>query len=192
MVLLAAVVLAVVGLQADLAESTLRREGLIPDIEQRDSDDQPEDVDGAPTDPTKGPGHQTHQTPEQIVGVDQKRERCVQSRPIGKVEVGGQFQRVAPLQIEEMVAPFRGSGFLSIDLDTLRAALETIPWVDRARVERRRRQAHEPQAAIDVLHQVCRQPADGVHPGRRPRRRGPVFEIVFVGGHVFLLFTLYF
>ena len=31
-------------------------------------------------------------------------------RPIGKVEVGGQFQRVAPLQIEEMVAPFRGSG----------------------------------------------------------------------------------
>ncbi len=58
-------------------------------------------------------------------------------RPIGKVEVGGQFQRVAPLQIEEVVAPFRGSGFLSIDLDALRAALETIPWVDRARVERK-------------------------------------------------------
>ena len=58
-------------------------------------------------------------------------------RPIGKVEVGGQFQRVAPLQIEEVVAPFRGSGFLSVDLDALRAALETIPWVDRARVERK-------------------------------------------------------
>src|SRR5690606_3850422 len=58
-------------------------------------------------------------------------------RPIGKVEVGGQFQRVAVLQIEEVVAPFRGSGFLSIDLDSLRAALETIPWVDRARVERK-------------------------------------------------------
>lgn len=58
-------------------------------------------------------------------------------RPIGKVEVGGQFQRVAPVQIEEVVAPFRGSGFLSIDLDVLRAALETIPWVDRARVERK-------------------------------------------------------
>lgn len=58
-------------------------------------------------------------------------------RPIGKVEVGGQFQRVAPLQIEEVVAPFRGAGFLSIDLDALRAALETIPWVDRARVERK-------------------------------------------------------
>lgn len=58
-------------------------------------------------------------------------------RPIGKVEVGGQFQRVAPLQIEEVVAPFRGSGFLSIDLDALRASLESIPWVDRARVERK-------------------------------------------------------
>lgn len=58
-------------------------------------------------------------------------------RPIGKVEVGGQFQRVAPLQIEEVVAPFRGSGFLSVDLDAMRAALETIPWVDRARVERK-------------------------------------------------------
>jgi cell division protein FtsQ len=58
-------------------------------------------------------------------------------RPIGQVEVGGRFQRVAPVQIEEVVAPFRGAGFLSVDLDKLRAALESIPWVDRARVERR-------------------------------------------------------
>jgi cell division protein FtsQ len=58
-------------------------------------------------------------------------------RPIGKVEVGGQFQRVAPVQIEEVVGPFRGAGFLSVDLDAMRAALETIPWVDRARVERK-------------------------------------------------------
>ena len=58
-------------------------------------------------------------------------------RPVGKVEVGGQFQRVAPVQIEEVVTPFRGAGFLSIDLEALRMALETIPWVDRARVERK-------------------------------------------------------
>jgi cell division protein FtsQ len=58
-------------------------------------------------------------------------------QPIGQVEVGGQFQRVAPVQIEEVVAPFRGAGFLSVDLDALRAALQGIPWVDRARVERR-------------------------------------------------------
>ena len=58
-------------------------------------------------------------------------------RPISRVEVGGQFQRVAPVQIEEVVAPFRGAGFLSVDLDALRSALESIDWVDRARVERR-------------------------------------------------------
>lgn len=58
-------------------------------------------------------------------------------RPIAKVEVGGQFQRVAGVTIEAAVKPFRGAGFLSVDLDALQAALETIPWVDRARVERR-------------------------------------------------------
>jgi cell division protein FtsQ len=58
-------------------------------------------------------------------------------QPIGKVEVDGKFQRVAPVQIEEAIAPFRGAGFLSVDLDAMRAALQTIPWVDRARVERR-------------------------------------------------------
>lgn len=57
-------------------------------------------------------------------------------RPISKVEVGGQFQRVARVQVESAVAPFRGAGFLTIDLDALQAALERIPWVDRARVER--------------------------------------------------------
>jgi cell division protein FtsQ len=57
--------------------------------------------------------------------------------PIETVQVGGQFQRVAPVQIEEAVAPFRGAGFLSVDLEALRRALERIDWVDRARVERR-------------------------------------------------------
>ncbi|HEX7117000.1 MAG TPA: cell division protein FtsQ/DivIB [Steroidobacter sp.] len=58
-------------------------------------------------------------------------------RPIAQVQVGGEFKRVAPVQIEEVVAQFRGAGFLSVDLDAMRAALESIPWVDRARVERR-------------------------------------------------------
>ncbi len=60
----------------------------------------------------------------------------VLDRPIVKVDVGGQFARVAPIQIEEAVAPFRGAGFLSVDLAQLQASLERIPWVDRARVER--------------------------------------------------------
>jgi cell division protein FtsQ len=58
-------------------------------------------------------------------------------QPIGNVEVVGKFQRVAPVQIEGAVAPFRGSGFLSVDLDAMRGALESIPWIDRARAERR-------------------------------------------------------
>ena len=58
-------------------------------------------------------------------------------QPIGRVDVVGQFQRVAPVQIEEVVAPFRGSGFLSVDLDAMRTALESIAWIDRVRVERR-------------------------------------------------------
>ena len=60
----------------------------------------------------------------------------VLDRPIVKVEVGGQFARVAPIQIEEAVAPFRGAGVLSVDLAKLQRSLEEIPWIDRARVER--------------------------------------------------------
>ena len=58
-------------------------------------------------------------------------------RPISTVEVGGNFQRVAPVQIEGAVAPFRGAGFLSVDLEALQNSLEKIAWVDRARVERK-------------------------------------------------------
>jgi cell division protein FtsQ len=61
----------------------------------------------------------------------------VLDRPIAVVEVGGNFQRVAPVQIEGAVAPFRGAGFLSVDLDALQGSLEKIAWVDRARVERK-------------------------------------------------------
>jgi len=62
---------------------------------------------------------------------------AVLDRPIRTVEVGGQFQRVAGATVESAVKPFRGAGFLSVDLDALRTTLEQIPWVDRARVERR-------------------------------------------------------
>ena len=57
-------------------------------------------------------------------------------RPIAKIDVSAQFQRVTPVQIEQVVAPFRGAGFLSVDLDAMQAAVSTIAWVDRVRVER--------------------------------------------------------
>ncbi len=57
-------------------------------------------------------------------------------RPVQHVEVEGRFQRVAPVEIEQAVAPFAATGFLSIDLATVRRSLEKIAWVDRAQVER--------------------------------------------------------
>jgi len=57
-------------------------------------------------------------------------------RPVRHVEVEGKFQRVAPVEIEQAVAPFAAAGFLSIDLASVRQSLEKIAWVDHAQVER--------------------------------------------------------
>jgi cell division protein FtsQ len=58
-------------------------------------------------------------------------------RPIAQLQVAGEFQRVAVDQVEAAVKPFRGAGFLSVDLDAVRAAVQGIAWVDHARVARR-------------------------------------------------------
>jgi cell division protein FtsQ len=57
-------------------------------------------------------------------------------RPIVKLEVQGEFKRVAVGQVQAVVQEFRGAGFLSVDLNAVRTALQAIPWVDRARVTR--------------------------------------------------------
>lgn len=57
-------------------------------------------------------------------------------RPVQRVEVAGQFHRVSPLQVEQAVVPFTRTGFISVELEKIKAAVESIPWVDRARVER--------------------------------------------------------
>ena len=57
-------------------------------------------------------------------------------RPVQRVAVQGKFQRVAPVEIEQAVAPYAATGFLSIDLEQVRQSLEKIAWVDRAQVER--------------------------------------------------------
>jgi cell division protein FtsQ len=57
-------------------------------------------------------------------------------RPVQRIEVAGQFHRVSPLQVEKAVLPFAHQGFISLELEQIKAAIETIPWVDRARVER--------------------------------------------------------
>ena len=58
-------------------------------------------------------------------------------RPIRIISMDGSFQRVSPGEIEKAVAPFTQSGFMSADLDSIQRAVETVPWVDHARVQRR-------------------------------------------------------
>lgn len=58
-------------------------------------------------------------------------------RPIRVISMDGSFQRVSPGQIEKAVAPFANAGFMSADLDAVQRAVETVPWVDHARVQRR-------------------------------------------------------
>lgn len=58
-------------------------------------------------------------------------------RPIRVISMDGAFQRVSPGQIEKAVAPFTRAGFMSADLDLIQRAVERVPWVDHARVQRR-------------------------------------------------------
>ena len=56
-------------------------------------------------------------------------------RPVA-LEVLGSGQRVSEMEVLAVLAPFNGAGFLAVDLDAVRAAAESLPWVDRARVQR--------------------------------------------------------
>jgi cell division protein FtsQ len=58
-------------------------------------------------------------------------------RPISVISMDGAFQRVSPGQVEKAVAPFTHAGFMSADLDRIQRAVEQVPWVDHARVQRR-------------------------------------------------------
>jgi len=58
-------------------------------------------------------------------------------RPVRVISMDGSFQRVSPGQIEQAVAPFARGGFMSADLDAIQHAVEAVPWVDHARVQRR-------------------------------------------------------
>jgi cell division protein FtsQ len=58
-------------------------------------------------------------------------------RPVRRVAVDGAFQRVSPLEVEQVVRAQLAGGFVSANLDALRQAIETLPWVDRAQVQRR-------------------------------------------------------
>jgi cell division protein FtsQ len=58
-------------------------------------------------------------------------------RPIQAISIDGSFQRVSPVEVEQAVTPYMNDGFMSVDLDRVQQAVEKLPWVDRARVQRR-------------------------------------------------------
>jgi cell division protein FtsQ len=58
-------------------------------------------------------------------------------RPVETISMDGSFQRVSPGQIEKAVAPYAHAGFMSANLDDIQRAVEALPWVDHARVQRR-------------------------------------------------------
>jgi cell division protein FtsQ len=58
-------------------------------------------------------------------------------RPIRVISMDGRFQRVSPGEIEKAVVPFTQAGFMSADLARIQRAVEAVPWVDHARVQRR-------------------------------------------------------
>jgi len=61
----------------------------------------------------------------------------VLDRPVRVISIDGSFQRVSPGQVEKAVAPFASQGFMSANLGDIQRAVETLPWVDHARIARR-------------------------------------------------------
>jgi cell division protein FtsQ len=56
---------------------------------------------------------------------------------ISQVSVTGRFQRVSPIEVEQAVkARVRDIGLVSVDLAAVQRAVELLPWVDTATVER--------------------------------------------------------
>jgi cell division protein FtsQ len=58
-------------------------------------------------------------------------------RPVQRVLVEGEFQRVSPPQVESAVARVARGGLTSVDLDAVQAEVRKIPWVDGVVVQRR-------------------------------------------------------
>ncbi len=56
--------------------------------------------------------------------------------PIRAVRIEGDLQRVDRERLQEVVAPLATTGLLLVDVDSVRVALERMPWVERAYVRR--------------------------------------------------------
>jgi cell division protein FtsQ len=59
------------------------------------------------------------------------------NQPISRVIVSGRLQRVSALDVEKIVrSRLGGNGLVTVDLEDISDGLRTLPWVDRAAVQR--------------------------------------------------------
>ncbi len=71
-------------------------------------------------------------------------------QPINKVRLEGSFQRVTAVEVEQAVRASLEGGLMTVDLGRLREAVESLAWVDRARVMRR----WPDEVVIEVVEQI--------------------------------------
>lgn len=62
--------------------------------------------------------------------------RWVLNRPVERVVINGEFERVSADQLEAVLRKAMGKGFLAADLDAIREQIAALPWVATARVSR--------------------------------------------------------
>jgi cell division protein FtsQ len=62
--------------------------------------------------------------------------RWVLNRPVERVVINGEFERVSADQLEAVMRKAMGKGFLAADLDAIQARVAALPWVATARVSR--------------------------------------------------------
>ncbi|MGB5261221.1 MAG: cell division protein FtsQ/DivIB [Gammaproteobacteria bacterium] len=56
--------------------------------------------------------------------------------PLDVVEVKGEFRHLQKVNLQAAVAPHTTGGFFTVDVDSVRAAAEELPWVHHAKVRR--------------------------------------------------------
>ena len=93
-----------------------------------------------------------------------------QTLPIRWIEAQGAFERVSAQQIRTAAAPLLEGGFFGVDLDRLRYAVEDIPWIRSAGVQRQ----WPDKVQIRVLEH---QPVGQWGEGRLVSDAGEVFEV---------------
>ncbi len=57
--------------------------------------------------------------------------------PFRQLEIEAEFARVNAEQLRRAIAPQLDRGFFAVDLDRVRQAVESLPWVERAEVRKR-------------------------------------------------------